>query len=75
MSNRPTPRKRDFAFYGAGLGLVVGIGHAYVHAFWGQAYGHNEIEHTLWRMAGFIGGGAALSAAIAVIHNWLVRKP
>ncbi len=79
MSNERKRKQRwnvkDFAVVGVWLGFAVGFIHAYVHAFWSQSHGHNEIDHILWRMVIFVVAGAALSAAIAVIHSWLMRKP
>lgn len=78
MSDGPRPRQvwdaKGLAFYGAVLGFLVGIGHAYVHAFWSQPHGENEIEHILLRIVIFVGAGAVSSAAIAMIRNWLIRK-
>ncbi|MBM6584034.1 hypothetical protein ILT44_27930 [Microvirga sp. BT689] len=78
MSNKPSPVEpwdlKEFAFYGALLGLFFGVVNAYVHAFWSQPHDHNEIKHILWMMVVYVGAGAALSATLAVIRNRLMRR-
>lgn len=73
MSNRPkatTPWSvRDFAVYGALLGFVLGI----VHAFWSQTVEDHSVGHLLWEITLSMGVGAVLPAAIAVVRNWLIR--
>ncbi len=66
---------KQFALYGAALGFVLGIVHAYVHAFWSQTPEVDVIEHILWTMGLRVVAGAALLGAVAIVRNWLVRKP
>ena len=66
---------KQFALYGAVIGFVVGIVHAYVDAFWSQTADDQVIEHILWPMGLRVVAGAALLGAVAIIRNWLVRKP
>ncbi|KFG70982.1 hypothetical protein [Microvirga sp. BSC39] len=79
MSNRREPAKpwtpKRFWFYVALLGLIAGIAHTYVHAFWRQPHNHSESEHILWSMLVYVVAGAALSAMIAAIRNWRMRQP
>jgi len=79
MSNTPGSRKpwntTSFALCCAALGFVLSIEHAYVHAFWSQAQEDDLIGHILWTFVARTVAGAALLAAVAVIRNWLVRKP
>jgi len=68
MSNKPNPRKpwdtTSFALCGAALGFVLGIVHAYVHAFWSQAQEDDLIGHILWTFTFRVVAGAALFAAV-----------
>ena len=66
---------KQFALYGAVLGFVLGIVHAYVHAFWSQTPDDHVIEHILWTMGLYMVAGAASLGAVAIVRNWLVRKP
>jgi len=79
MSNRSGPQQRwntkDFAFYGAMLGLIAGMVHSYVHAFWSPPFEGHLITHVLSKLVLFIGGGAAGLAAVSAIRNWLRREP
>ena len=79
MSNKPSPGKpwdtTSFALCGAALGFVLVIVYAYAQAFWSQAQEDNLIGHILWTLTTRMVAGAALFAAIAMIRNWLVRKP
>ncbi|WP_457094521.1 hypothetical protein [Microvirga sp. P5_D2] len=79
MSNRPDPQQRwstrEFAFYGALLGLLVGVVHNYVHAFWDTSYEGDVSTHILTEMVIFIVGGAAGLAAVAAIRNWFRQRP
>jgi disulfide bond formation protein DsbB len=78
MSNGPRATKswntKQFALSGAILGFVVGIGHAYVHAFWSPTLNDSVIEHILWRMALYVVAGAALLAAVSPLRNRLVQR-
>jgi len=79
MSNRPGSKqrwsKRGLALYGGLLGLLVGVVHSFVHAFWSPPFEDDLVTHILGQMALFIGGGAVGLAAVAAILNWLRRKP
>ncbi len=79
MSNKPGSRKpwdtTSFALCGAALGFVLGIVHAYVHAFWSQAQEDDLIGHFLWTFGFRAMAGAALLAAVAMIRNRFVRRP
>jgi hypothetical protein len=79
VSNKPDPQqrwsKKELAFYGGLLGLLVGVVHSYVHAFWSPPFEDDLLTHILGQMALFIGSGAAGLAAVAAIRNWLMRRP
>jgi hypothetical protein len=72
-SAMPWNTKR-LAGYGAMLGVVVSIIHAYVHAFWSQIPEDGLLEHVLWTIPFRVVAGAALFAAVSAIRNWLIRK-
>jgi hypothetical protein len=78
MSDKPSPIEpwvpKEFAFYGALLGLMVGVVHAYVHAFWSRTGDANVVEHVLWETVISMVAGAALSAILAVIRNRLAQN-
>lgn len=78
MADKPAPTKpwntKRFALSGAMLGFVLGVGHAYVHAFWSRALSHDVIEHILWRWVLCVVAGAALLAAAAALRNRLIRR-
>jgi hypothetical protein len=65
---------RASAFYGAGLGVIVGIAHSYVHAFWSPSPSDGLTSHLIAQFALFIGAGAVGFAAVSAIRNWLVRR-
>jgi hypothetical protein len=79
MSNGPSPKQswntKSLALYGAGLGILVGIIHAYVHAFWSPPVEDDVLRHVVTRMILFAGAGASLLAGISAIRNWLGGRP
>ena len=79
MSNGPKPQKRwdpkEFALYGALVGLIAGIMRNFYYALSGRIPGDPEddlLTHLLPEMILFVVAGAALLAAIAAIRNWLM---
>jgi hypothetical protein len=64
---------RASAFYGAGLGVITGIAHSYVHAFWSPSPSDGPTAHLIAQFALFVGVGAVGFAAVSAIRNWLVR--
>jgi len=71
---QPWDTKR-LALYGAGLGILAGIIHAYVHAFWSLPVEDDVLTHVLTRMVMFVVAGASSLAAVSAISNWLGRRP
>jgi hypothetical protein len=71
---QPWDTKR-LALYGSGLGVLAGIIHAYVHAFWSLPVEDDVLTHVLTRMVIFIAAGASLLAAVSAIRNSLMQNP
>jgi hypothetical protein len=74
MSKRPQLVKpwdtKRFAFYGAVLGVLVNID----HAFW-RLYSEDDLlTHVLKQMILFVTSGTLGLAAVAVIRNWFRPK-
>jgi uncharacterized membrane protein YagU involved in acid resistance len=78
MSDEPRATKpwdtKLFTLNGAMLGFILGIVHAYVHAFWSRPHEEHLIGHIFWSIALYILVGAALLTSITVIRNWLRRE-
>jgi hypothetical protein len=61
------------AFIGGGLGILLVIAHEAYVIFSGGFPNIDPLGHILTEM-GFLGSGMALMfAAVAVVHNWLIR--
>ena len=66
---------KRFAFYGALLGMVVGVIHNYFDAFWGQVSDATQTTDFLPEIVILMLAGAALLAAVSAIRNWVLRQP
>jgi hypothetical protein len=79
MSKRPQPENawdtKRFALYGVLLGILVSIVHAYDHAFWRPYYDGDLLTHVLIQIVPIIASGTVGLTTVAVIRNWLRRKP
>jgi len=53
------------ALYVAGLGILVGIIHAYVHAFWSPPVEDDVLRHIVTRMILSAGAGASSLAGVS----------